>query len=213
MKKKKSKNKIEIDKIIDKMSPYGVPALVLLVMLSLAPCSGGAAIMWALAALGGPFGALIGIGVLVFLGKNGDKISKFGYEKSIRILLNKWIDEGQSINGIKKKISNYPISKKLKEVIYEYLNRFEKPNPEPIKIKGELFSELKKWRSKEAQKKMQSAFIIFHNRTLEMIEESVDQINKKEDLLEIRGIGQVKYEAYGDELWEIILAYKEVKRN
>ena len=56
--------KAEIDKIIDKLSPLGVPGLIFLILMSFSPLAGGAAIMSTLSLLGGPFGAIAGLGVL-----------------------------------------------------------------------------------------------------------------------------------------------------
>ena len=68
------KDKIKLDTMINKIAWLGVPGLVLLIVMSLSPWYGGAAIMWSLALLGGPFGAIAGIGVLIVISKYSNKL-------------------------------------------------------------------------------------------------------------------------------------------
>lgn len=66
-----------------------------------------------------------------------------------------------------------------------------------------LYDRLKKWRlQKNYDEELNGAFKVFSNK--ELINIVCSNIDKKEDLLKVRGIGDYKYEKYGDELFELI---------
>lgn len=66
-----------------------------------------------------------------------------------------------------------------------------------------LYDKLKKWRSKKTiEEGFYSAYMIFTNK--ELINIVCANVNKKEDLLNIKGIGGIKYEKYGDSLFKIL---------
>lgn len=109
--------KTEIDVIIDKLAPLGVPGLIFLVLMSFSPWAGGAAIMSTLALLGGPFGALAGLGVLGVFSVYGKKISAFGYNKVIYLLVERMKKQGKDAEAIVEEVQNFPISEKLKNKI------------------------------------------------------------------------------------------------
>lgn len=71
---------------------------------------GGAAIMWSLALLGGPFGAIAGIGVLIVISKYGNKISEYGIEKVIVLVVKRMEKKGKSKSQIIDEIKKYKIS-------------------------------------------------------------------------------------------------------
>lgn len=85
--------------------------------MSFSPFAGGAAIMSTLAILGGPFGAIGGIGLLIVLSKYSNQIKDFGYDKFIGLLIKRMKKEGKNIDEIITIISNYPIKKGLKNKI------------------------------------------------------------------------------------------------
>ena len=59
----KVKRKSIMDELINKLAGFGVAGLVLVVVMGVSGFAGAAAITTALAALGGPFGMLGGLGV------------------------------------------------------------------------------------------------------------------------------------------------------
>ena len=76
------------------------------------------------------------------------------------------------------------------------------------KEEKELFEELRKWRwEKTKEKKYYNAYIVFTNK--ELINIILANIQRKEDLKLVSGIGPKKYAEYGDEIFEII---KESKK-
>ena len=113
----------ELDKIIDKISFLGVPGLVFLIIMSFSPWAGGAAIMSTLSILGGPFGAIVGIGVLLVFSRYGSKISSLGYNKVISMVIDRMKKNGKTKDEIVGEINRFPISEELKEkVIKEIIN-------------------------------------------------------------------------------------------
>lgn len=109
--------KTEIDKIIDKLAPLGVPGLIFLVLMSFSPWAGGAAIMSTLSLLGGPFGAIAGLGVLGVFSLYGKKISAFGYNRIIILLIDRMKKQGKRTDEIMQEIQKFPISGDLKNKI------------------------------------------------------------------------------------------------
>lgn len=123
--------KTEIDVIIDKLAPLGVPGLIFLVLMSFSPWAGGAAIMSTLALLGGPFGAIAGLGVLGVFSVYGKKISAFGYNKVIFLLVERMKNQGKDAEAIVEEVQNFPISEKLKsKITHEILNAEIQTPPE-----------------------------------------------------------------------------------
>ena len=121
------KKKTEIDRIIDKLAPLGVPGLIFLVLMSFSPWAGGAAIMSTLALLGGPFGAIAGLGVLGVFSIYGKKISAFGYNRVIVLLIDRMKKQGKSADEIIQEIQKFPISDELKNKITNKIRNTENP--------------------------------------------------------------------------------------
>ncbi len=71
----------------------------------------------------------------------------------------------------------------------------------------ELFEQLRKYRYELAQKEHVPPYIIFSDKTLK--EMSTFLPTTREAMLEINGIGQVKYDKYGEVFMEIVRAYAE----
>tara|TARA_B100002052_G_scaffold170218_1_gene154965 strand:- start:3131 stop:3523 length:393 start_codon:yes stop_codon:yes gene_type:complete len=122
-----SKNKLEIDKIVNKIAWLGVPGLVLLIFIVISGqiFLSGPSITWALAHIGffGLGGMIPGIFVLIILSKYSSKITAYGIEKTILLVINKMEKNGKSKNEIINEINNYRISKKLKEKIINYIQQ------------------------------------------------------------------------------------------
>lgn len=67
----------------------------------------------------------------------------------------------------------------------------------------DLYQKLKTWRKAQAEEEKLPAFCIFSNQVLESIVKKCPQI--KEELLNIKGFGEKKFEKYGKQILEIIL--------
>lgn len=111
-----------MDKVVDKIVALGVPGLVLLVAMTASGWAGGAAIVSALATLGGPFGMLGGIGVLIVLALISRGLATYGFESLFKATVKKLINQGTSKTEIEEKVKKYPISKELKRNILFYLD-------------------------------------------------------------------------------------------
>ena len=77
----------------------------------------------------------------------------------------------------------------------ESSNRLNRPS-------AEIFTILKEWRLEQASIQALPAYMIFTDKELWSIAEG--DVCVKEDLLLVNGISDKRYEAYGDDLFEII---------
>ena len=115
--------RLGIDEIADKIAALGVPGLVLVVVMAQTGYSGAAALTKALATLGGPFGMLGGIAMLVLLSLIARALAAFGVEAVFKAVLEKLIAEGHSIEEIREKVDGWWfISSKLKAELNRYLD-------------------------------------------------------------------------------------------
>jgi len=113
-----------MDKIISKIVGLGVPGLVLLVAISTSGLAGGAAIVAALATLGGPLGMIGGIGLLGVLVLISKGLSEYGFEAIFKGVIKKMKEDGMTKEEVIAKVKGYPISKKLKLVLLDYINQY-----------------------------------------------------------------------------------------
>lgn len=111
-----------MDEVIDKIAALGVPGVVLLIAISTSGVAGGAAIVAALAFLGGPIGMLGGIAMLGLIMLVSQAITKYGTERLFRGVVNELRAKGMAKDEIRRKIGGYPISKNLKRTIGSYLD-------------------------------------------------------------------------------------------
>lgn len=98
--------KIPLDKVAEKVAALGVPGIILVVVISTTGVLGGAAIVVALATLGGPFGMLGGLAVLGILVLISNALAKYGIDKLMEAILRKMKEKEQSREEILKKIEN-----------------------------------------------------------------------------------------------------------
>jgi hypothetical protein len=98
-----------MDKIVSQIAALGVPGLVLLFFMAISGYAGAAAITTALAALGGPFGMLGGIGVLILLAKISPAITEYGLENIAKGVVIKMKEYGKTKAGIISEINNFPL--------------------------------------------------------------------------------------------------------
>lgn len=112
-----------MDKVVEKLVALGVPGLVLLIAISTSGYAGGAAIVAALAFLGGPFGMIGGLTVLGILTLIANAIGEYGVEAIFKEVLKGLQRKGLSKTEIRKTIASYPISQELKTKLYNYLEQ------------------------------------------------------------------------------------------
>ena len=110
-----------MDKVVQKLVALGVPGLVLLVVISTSGLAGGAVIVAALAALGGPLGMLGGIAALGVLALVADAVAEYGMEAIFARVVDGLKAEGKSKSSIKKEVESYPITASLKQKILAHL--------------------------------------------------------------------------------------------
>ncbi|XOQ44672.1 MAG: Flagellar motor protein MotA [Clostridium sp.] len=109
-----------MDKIVSKISAFGVPGLILLVAISATGLTGAAAITAALAAIG-PGGILGGIATLGLAGLILEGLNEWGFEAIFSAVVKELYAKGETKESILQKIKKYPISKSLKRKLKEDL--------------------------------------------------------------------------------------------
>jgi uncharacterized membrane protein len=110
-----------MDKVVEKLVALGVPGLVLLVAIATSGLAGGAAIVAALAVLGGPLGMLGGIGMLAVLTLVSNAVAKYGMTAIFRGVARGLRDKGKTTDQIRRELNRYPISAGLKRRVLEEL--------------------------------------------------------------------------------------------
>lgn len=106
-------------------------------------------------------------------------------------------DESHILND--KTIKKFLVNTKNKYFKYGSNIKKDELNSEQRK----LFNELRNWRMDMMNREgFFSAYMVFNDK--ELINIVTSNINKKEDLLNIKGIGNIKYNKYGDELFNIL---------
>ena len=114
--------KLPLDRVAEKLAALGVPAIVLIVTISVSGLYGGAAIVWALATLGGPFGILGGLAVLLILVLISHALAHWGIDTLLQAVLRKMKDNGRSKEEIVQTIDGYRfLSMSRKETIRRYV--------------------------------------------------------------------------------------------
>ena len=106
--------KPSLDKIISSTVALGVPGLVLVVAVASSGLAGGAAVVAALAFLGGPFGmrgGMLVLGLLVLISK---ALTEYGIQPIFKRVLLGLKEKGQTKAQIIEAIDSYPISMDLK---------------------------------------------------------------------------------------------------
>ncbi|MBN1068140.1 aldolase [Clostridium botulinum] len=102
-----------------------------------------------------------------------------------------------------------PIIENVKEVIEEEKLSAKDVETEEVETNGQinnynlLYSNLKQYRYNKAKEEKIQPYMIFSNEVLEQIIKNNPK--SKEELLNIKGIGKVKVDKYGDEILEVIL--------
>ena len=118
------KFKLNFDKLVERLVSLGVPGLVLIVAVATTGLTGGAAIVAALALLGGPFGMWGGVAVLLLLVLISQALAEYGFEMLFVAVLKGLKRKGFTKEQILKAIDSYPISIGLKLKLRMYVEKF-----------------------------------------------------------------------------------------
>ena len=116
--------KIPLDKLIERIVALGVPGLVLVAAVIFSGLAGGAAIVAALATLGGPLGMIGGILALGLLLLISQSVAEYGSEVVFCRVLKGLKNKGLSKAEIFQKVDSYPISLTLKLKLRDYVEKF-----------------------------------------------------------------------------------------
>ena len=110
-------------------------------------------------------------------------------------------------------LNNENIKEALTKIYKNYSNGTFKITKEDLnKEQLSLFEELRKWRKeKSISEGYYHAYIVFSDR--ELINIVTSNIKEKTQLINVKGIGNIKYDKYADELFEIIKTGKYNKLN
>lgn len=120
------KHKNRLQRVVARLLSLGVPGLVLVAAMSTSGFAGAAAITAGLASLGGGFGMLGGIGVLLLLVPVSEALTQYGAPKLMQAVVQGLTAEGESPRSIGEKIERIPgwiISKRVRRNLAEVLNR------------------------------------------------------------------------------------------
>ena len=98
-------------------------------------------------------------------------------------------------------------SEALAAEVADVLDEAAEPEPEAPIINEELLTKLKQWRLKRASSDRLPAYIIVHDRTLEVLAAHPPATSGQ--LLATPGFGPKKVETYGEDLLKILVAYAE----
>lgn len=124
--KNTEKEIVMLDKVVSKIAALGVPGLVLVVAMGVSGWVGGAAVVAALAMLGGPLGMLGGVAVLVILALISNALAKYGFEMVFEATVARLREKGVSDEEIIRKVDGYPISKEIKLKLKDSLKNCSK---------------------------------------------------------------------------------------
>ena len=112
-----------MEKVISKIAALGVPGLILLVAIHATGLVGAAAITTALAAIG-PGGIIGGVIFLVAAGIISDGLAEWGFDTLFEGVIRQLYLNGETKESIKRKISEYPLTGKLKAKLYYEVDNF-----------------------------------------------------------------------------------------
>jgi len=110
-----------MDAVVQKVVALGVPGLIVVFVVSSTGVAGGAAIVAALAALGGPLGMVGGIAMLGLLTLLADALARYGLDAIAEGVVQGLKDNGTSKAKIRRKVNSAPITKSMKKRILDYV--------------------------------------------------------------------------------------------
>lgn len=110
-----------MDLVVQKVVALGVPGLILVFVVASTGLAGGAAIVSALAVLGGPLGMMGGLAVLSLLTLISDALARYGLDAIAKAVLKGLREAGTSTSEIRRKVNSAPITGGMKRRILEYV--------------------------------------------------------------------------------------------
>ena len=124
-----------LDKVIEKIVALGVPGFVLVIVIAAVGPVGGAAIVTALATLGGPLGMMGGLALLGLLVLISNAIAGYGLERVAYEVIQGLVKQGMSKEEIIEKIDSYwflssSLKKKMKDMVEEYFRQLDDEDDE-----------------------------------------------------------------------------------
>lgn len=113
---------LSLDKFFYRIASFGVPGLIFMMLIAISPYAGAAAITWALALLGGPFGMIGGLVTLIVIAPTiSEYVAKHGTEKLVKGVVNKLVEKGTSKQEIGRQLQSFPLSSELKSKILKHI--------------------------------------------------------------------------------------------
>ncbi len=115
-----------LNEVVQKVVALGIPGLVLVVVIGTTGLAGGAAIVAALAVLGGPFGMLGGIAVLGIMTLVANAITQYGLDQIAIAVVDGLMKNGHNKDDIWNTINGVPgilLSRRIKEKCRSYIYR------------------------------------------------------------------------------------------
>jgi hypothetical protein len=115
--------KVKPEKIIEEVVGLGVPGITLLILITISPYAGGAAIVWALSTLGpgGMIGGIISLPVLYYFGRWS---AKNGTEQTVKLIAKEAKKQGLDKEEIIENIQNKKVMPKwVKEKVIEQITK------------------------------------------------------------------------------------------
>jgi hypothetical protein len=97
-----------LERAVQGLVALGTPGIVLLVAVSSSGFVGAAALTSGLATLGGPFGMVGGIGVLLLLLLVSKALTNYGFSKMSTLVVRGLVAKGLSIDGIRDQVDRLP---------------------------------------------------------------------------------------------------------
>lgn len=112
-----------MEKIVSKIIAMGIPGLILLLSVNATGLFGAAALTTALSTLGGPLGMIGGLTLLGYMVLVSHGISEYGFKVLFSKVIKSLIKNGETKESILFKINSYKISKSLKLILKEELEK------------------------------------------------------------------------------------------
>ena len=127
----RNKGALSLDKVAEIIAGLRVPGLVLIVLMTVSPWYGAAAMTSSLAVLG-PLGMVGGITVLLVLVLIARELTEKGFKQLFQAVLIKLKESGKTHEEILEKINGYPISKGLKAKLREFIEKYSEESDEEM---------------------------------------------------------------------------------
>ena len=120
-----------MNEVVKFIASFGLPGVLLVVVMGTVGWKGAVAFTVALAALGGPFGMLGGLAVLGLVGYISHAIADYGVEQLFLALVEECRKNGETKQSVLRKIEGYPITRTLKNTLRLYVQQHWPPDDGP----------------------------------------------------------------------------------